>query len=512
MKTHQLLFLFLVAAANPLHAQTLVDALDAPQLTWMTGGDAAWFAQTAATHDGTDATRSGAIADDEHSWLETTVTGPGTLTFWWKVSSEGGYDYLALFTNEVFAEHVITGEIDWQQRTVVLGSGPHVLLWAYVKDENVSIGQDHGWLDEVVFTPTVVTQDVPLSIQRNNNQFVISWPAGLDLVQPEKASNLRADAWQNFGAPITAQTVSDASGDSAVFYRLRFLPPNITAGPASRTVLAGENVMFTVSAVGTAPMGYQWRRNGSPLNGQNASALNLSAVTLSDAGGYSVVITNRAGGATSGAAMLTVNSPVQSFRGIYMGNFAGQADNGGFAVMVRSNGTAVAVGYNTPQEEGLFISSFNVAQDGRFNASTAQAGTASGTFTFTGVSGTFRNSEGGSGTFSGNRKADIGIHAANVGYYTGTYSGQFQGSAFAILAADGTIFFYTLDDPSAPTSDGDGGGFGSINAANNLSATTVPLGLTVSGTLNARTKTISGTYRSGGATLGTFTIGRTSTP
>jgi hypothetical protein len=248
------------------------------------------------------------------------------------------------------------------------------------------------------------------------------------------------------------------------------------------------------------------------LNGQNASALNLSAVTLSDAGGYSVVITNRAGGATSGAAMLTVNSPVQSFRGIYMGNFAGQADNGGFAVMVRSNGTAVAVGYNTPQEEGLFISSFNVAQDGRFNASTAQAGTASGTFTFTGVSGTFRNSEGGSGTFSGNRKADIGIHAANVGYYTGTYSGQFQGSAFAILAADGTIFFYTLDDPSAPTSDGDGGGFGSINAANNLSATTVPLGLTVSGTLNARTKTISGTYRSGGATLGTFTIGRTSTP
>ena len=40
----------------------------------------------------------------------------------------------------------------------------------------------------------------------------------------------------------------------------------------------------------------------------------------------------------------------------------------GFAAMVRSNGLAVAVGHNTPQEEGLFISSFTVAVNGTFNS------------------------------------------------------------------------------------------------------------------------------------------------
>ena len=79
--------------------------------------------------------------------------------------------------------------------------------------------------------------------------------------------------------------------------------------------------------------------------------------------------------------------------------------------------------------------------------------------------------------FSGNRKSDTGTRADNAGYYTGTYSGQFQGSAVAVLAADGSIFLYTIDNPTSPTGDGDGGGFGTISAANSLSRTAVPNGL-----------------------------------
>lgn len=359
---------------------------------------------------------------------------------------------------------------------------------------------------------TGASQPISLSVQATNNQLRVSWPAGLSLVQPQKRTNLTSGAWQDLGAATTVTNLAETLGPGQSFYRLRFLAPNITVHPQGQTNATGSNYTFNVSATGTAPLAYQWRKDGGPLTGRTNAALALTNLVTGDSGNYTVVVTNRAGGATSLVAVLSVTNPLARPVGIYMGNFAGQVDNGGFAAMVRSNGSAVAVGYNTPQEEGMFISSFTVAADGTFNSVTAQNGTASGTFTTNSVSGTFINSIGGSGSFSGNRKSNTGTHAANAGYYTGTYSGFYQGSAFAILAADGSIFFYTIDNPNSPTADGDGGGFGTINAGNSFSGTTVPNGLTVSGTLNTTTKVLSGLYRSGSTTLGNFTLTRTSTP
>ncbi len=103
-------------------APTLAEALDTPQWTWTTGGDAAWAGQTSVSHDGVDAARSGAISHNQQSWMETTVNGPGTLRFWWKVSSETGYDYLEFYLNERTATGRISGEVDWQQQTFKLSS------------------------------------------------------------------------------------------------------------------------------------------------------------------------------------------------------------------------------------------------------------------------------------------------------------------------------------------------------------------------------------------------------
>jgi hypothetical protein len=75
---------------------TLGEALDAPELVWTTGGDVPWFAQTSVTHDGVDAAQSGAIAESQQSCLETTLIGPGMLTFWWRTGSEGWCDFLML--------------------------------------------------------------------------------------------------------------------------------------------------------------------------------------------------------------------------------------------------------------------------------------------------------------------------------------------------------------------------------------------------------------------------------
>jgi peptidyl-Asp metalloendopeptidase len=137
---------------------SLGDALDAPNLTWSTGGTMPWSGQSTNTHDGVDAAQCGTITDDQDSWFETTVAGPATLTFWWKVSSESGYDYLRFYTNNV-EQFNITGEIAWQQRTVSLSTGPQTLRWRYQKDPSVSAGQDRGWVDQVVYTPAATLAD-----------------------------------------------------------------------------------------------------------------------------------------------------------------------------------------------------------------------------------------------------------------------------------------------------------------------------------------------------------------
>ena len=132
---------------------SLGGSLNAPQLTWSTGGNTNWVAQTNVTHDGIIAARSGTIKDSQQSWMETTIsTGPGMLFFWWKVSSENSYDYLHFLTNSVEVTS-ICGEVDWQQKSYRIPGGTQTLRWNYTKDGSVSSGQDRGWVDQVSFIP-----------------------------------------------------------------------------------------------------------------------------------------------------------------------------------------------------------------------------------------------------------------------------------------------------------------------------------------------------------------------
>ncbi len=85
--------------------------------------------------------------------------------------------------------------------------------------------------------------------------------------------------------------------------------PTIDTQPQGQTVVAGNAVQFSIVALGTAPLSYQWRRNGGDLPGQNSAQLNLNNAQPANAGNYTVVITNRAGSITSSVAVLVVNVP-----------------------------------------------------------------------------------------------------------------------------------------------------------------------------------------------------------
>ena len=87
--------------------------------------------------------------------------------------------------------------------------------------------------------------------------------------------------------------------------------PSISAQPSSQAVTTGQTAMFTVVANGTAPLTYQWQKNGTTISGAVSSSYITPPTTTADNGAkFQVVVANAAGSMTSNAAMLTVNPAV----------------------------------------------------------------------------------------------------------------------------------------------------------------------------------------------------------
>ena len=144
---------FYILAASP----SLSDAVEQPtSLKIVPFGYGDPYIETVTTHDGVDAVQTAAVNDEEYSGMEFTVNGPARLNFQWKVSSEKNYDYLVL-TVDGYVHDYITGEIDWKASTTDVGPGPHNIDIYYIKDQATAKGQDTGWIDQVVITPTTMT-------------------------------------------------------------------------------------------------------------------------------------------------------------------------------------------------------------------------------------------------------------------------------------------------------------------------------------------------------------------
>lgn len=127
--------------------------LATPGLVWITVGDALWFGEPTLTHTHEYAAQSGLIRHDQKSVLSASVTGPGILHFWWRVSSEPGWDMLQFRISGVELAR-ISGEMDWEQRSFGLSAGTLTLEWIYSKDFDTSAGLDAAWVEAVSFTPS----------------------------------------------------------------------------------------------------------------------------------------------------------------------------------------------------------------------------------------------------------------------------------------------------------------------------------------------------------------------
>lgn len=104
-------------------------------------------------------------------------------------------------------------------------------------------------------------------------------------------------------AGCSSSSYSGSGGGSAP------IVPSIMTQPASTAVSLGQTATFAVSATGTSPLSYQWRKNMATVSGATSASYTTPATVGGDNGAlFDVVVSNSAGSITSTAATLTVNA------------------------------------------------------------------------------------------------------------------------------------------------------------------------------------------------------------
>jgi hypothetical protein len=135
-------------SADTLPAVDLGTALDNTDISWFSGGDAPWRVETGSDYVNGSIAISGDVSDDQQSVLHTQVTGPGTLSFRWRASTEEFVDAITFLLDNRVSTYIEGGE-DWTTASQTIPDGVHNLTWIYKKDAFISGNAVAGYLDQI---------------------------------------------------------------------------------------------------------------------------------------------------------------------------------------------------------------------------------------------------------------------------------------------------------------------------------------------------------------------------
>ncbi len=173
--------------------------------------------------------------------------------------------------------------------------------------------------------PTITGQPANQTVNQGQNAtfnvtatgtapLIYFWRKSTTLVRSGTSSSLTVSNAQPASAGSYSVIVSNSAGTAtssnvSLTVNVPATPPAITAQPANQTVTQGQVASFNVMATGTAPLTYFWRKGSAVLASGTSSAYSIASAQTSDAGNYSVIVSNSAGVMISSNATLTVNVP-----------------------------------------------------------------------------------------------------------------------------------------------------------------------------------------------------------
>ena len=187
---------------------------------------------------------------------------------------------------------------------VALSPSPAAAVAPSITSQPVSQSLNAG---QTATFSVVATGTAPMTYQWNKNGAAISGATSSTYTTPAETT---ADNNAQFTVAVSNTAGSATSNAAVLTVTNPAVAPAITTQPASQTVIAGKTASFAVAATGTAPLTYQWSKNGAAISGATSSTYTTPAETTADNNAqFTVAVSNSAGSATSNAAVLTVTSP-----------------------------------------------------------------------------------------------------------------------------------------------------------------------------------------------------------
>ena len=123
--------------------------------------------------------------------------------------------------------------------------------------------------------------------------------------------------WNGNGQTNVPSSLASVSAISAgAFHSLATInvgPVTFLSQPISQSIYGTTDATFSTAVLGTPPLSYQWRRDGSEIAGATNASFTLTNTAATQSGNYQVVVSNSFGGVTSTVAVLTVNDPAPVF-------------------------------------------------------------------------------------------------------------------------------------------------------------------------------------------------------
>jgi hypothetical protein len=261
---------------------------------WQFSGDANWTISNQNPYEGTYCAKSGSIDDQETSEMKLVmdVIADGDITFYRKVSSEEGWDYLRFFIDNTQMDEW-SGEMGWALASYPVSAGSHTFRWVYEKDYSVNSGQDCGWVDYIVFPGSSGSGNI-LNVNATASPEVICMYEGSQLnafttggsgnytyvwTPDEGLNNPNIPNPMASPASTTTYTVVVNDGNSTVS---DYVTVTVNPVPATPVIIQVDDYLHS-----NAPSGNQWYNDNGPITG--ATGVNYFPPAT---GHYYVIVTN----------------------------------------------------------------------------------------------------------------------------------------------------------------------------------------------------------------------------
>ncbi|MEW5677204.1 hypothetical protein ABGT15_12895 [Flavobacterium enshiense] len=220
------------------------------------GGSANWATQTAQKFAGTYAAKSGTIGHNQTSFMTHTVTVPaggGTLSFYYRVSSESGYDYLKFYIDGV-QQNQWSGTVGWTQQTYLLAAGSRTLRWEYSKDVSTSTAEDAGYIDNISIATSAPAAIRIVDGNQGLGKALVSDANGNATWQQLTASNVSIPdlvTIQDLDIPICSSNAVGSTG--SITRSIKGVSTTITWTILARQTTASSTAVISGSTVLLAP-------------------------------------------------------------------------------------------------------------------------------------------------------------------------------------------------------------------------------------------------------------------